>query len=136
MPETIEQAIHGILSDRHEVGVSEMFSLLESRFSRCVIGIAIESMVFHQQIEMDLHWKTIKKVARATNKVVYHSELITEWHDVTLPVQYQVTRFEDGSELHCFKMPFWPTVFDGATKEIALTKMLMFHPLGKAHRGL
>ncbi len=64
-----------------------------------------------------------------TRKLASRTDVVTEWHEITIPVEYQVQFFSDGTALHSFKAPFWAQTFDGATREEALANLFNCHPL-------
>ena len=63
-----------------------------------------------------------------TPKCVHRSEVTTEFRDLPIRVEYQVERFEDGTECHIYKIPSSARIFSGATQNEALACLFNCHP--------
>ena len=62
-------------------------------------------------------------------KCVHRSEVTTEWRDLPVRVEYQVEKFDDGTEFHVYKIPHFGRTFGGTTQNEALATLFNCHPL-------
>lgn len=62
-------------------------------------------------------------------KCVHRSGVTTEWREIPIKVDYQVEKFDDGTEFHTYKIPCFARTFGGATQDEALATLFNCHPL-------